>query len=80
MLSTAFYRMNFPLLALACESFRTYKLPVNAQFLGRLEKFLVDVRSKILAMVCTSDTITSIICLLSLYRNMPMSRLITIDF
>lgn len=51
MLKTAFYHANFPLLALICESFKTYNLAVNKEFLERMEKYLLDTRSKILAMV-----------------------------
>jgi hypothetical protein len=52
MLNNAFYRYNFPLLSLICESYPAYNLPVNKRFLERIEKFLSDIRSKILAMVC----------------------------
>ena len=52
MLPNAFRRTNFPLLTLICESYRTYDLSVNKGFLERTEKFLLDIRSKILAMVC----------------------------
>lgn len=51
MLYNAFRRTNFPLLSLICESYRTYNLPVNEKFLERIEKFLLDIRTKILAMV-----------------------------
>ena len=58
MLNNAFHRVNFPLLALICESYQTSKLPVNEVFLQRVEKFLLDIRAKILAMVCQgSDAI-----------------------
>ncbi|CAF3360101.1 unnamed protein product [Rotaria socialis] len=50
MLRNAFYRTNFPLLSLICESYKTYNLAVNKGFLERIEKFLLDIRSKILAM------------------------------
>ncbi|CAF1021917.1 unnamed protein product [Rotaria sordida] len=50
MLNNAFYRTNFPLLSFICESYRTYNLAVNKGFLERIEKFLLDIRSKILAM------------------------------
>lgn len=51
MLANAFYRINFPLLSFICESYKTYNLPVNKEFLERVEKFLLDIRSKVLAMV-----------------------------
>ncbi|CAF4710669.1 unnamed protein product, partial [Rotaria sp. Silwood2] len=50
MLNNAFHRTNFPLLSFICESYRTYNLAVNKGFLERIEKFLLDIRSKILAM------------------------------
>jgi len=51
MLKTAFYRTNFPLLSLICQSYQTYNLPVNKEFVERTERFLQDTRSKVLAMV-----------------------------
>lgn len=51
MLKNTFYHTNFPLLAFICESYQTCNLPVNKGFLERTEKFLLDIRSKILDMV-----------------------------
>jgi hypothetical protein len=64
MLKNAFYRTNFPLLSLICESYRTYNLAVNKGFLERIEKFLSDIRSKILAMVCMISKISFLLYLL----------------
>jgi hypothetical protein len=52
MLKKALFRMNFPLLSFICESYQTNQLPVHDQTLRRIESFLLDTRSKILAMVC----------------------------
>ena len=51
MLRNAFSHTNFPLLAFICESYRTYNLSMNEDSLRRVEKFLLDTRSKILALV-----------------------------
>ncbi|CAF1118895.1 unnamed protein product [Adineta ricciae] len=50
MLGNAFYRTNFPFITLICETYRAYNLQANRIFLERLEKFLLEVRTKILAM------------------------------
>jgi hypothetical protein len=67
MLKNAFYRTNFSLLSLICESYRTYNLAVNKGFLERIEKFLIDVRSKILAMVRMKSKISFHLYSLSFY-------------
>jgi hypothetical protein len=61
MLKNAFLRINFPLLSLICQSYQTYNLAVNKGFLERIEKFLLDIRSKILAMVCMTFKISSLL-------------------
>lgn len=66
MLKNAFFLTNFPLLAFICESYRTHNLPVNEDALRRIEKFLLDTRSKILAMVCRTRCCSNrlnIVCL-----------------
>ncbi len=66
MLKNAFRRINFPLLSLICESYQTYNLAVNKGFLERIEKFLLDIRAKILAMVCMIFKISFLLYSLSL--------------
>ncbi len=81
MLNNAFHRVNFPLLALICESFKTYNLAVNKVFLARIEKFLLDTRTKVLAMVCPIRELSFSFMLslkLLLFRNVLMSILINI--
>jgi hypothetical protein len=51
LLKNALNRVNFSLLVLICQSYQTYQLAVNEGFLERMEKFLAEVRKKILAMV-----------------------------
>ena len=51
MLPMAFQRNNFPLLSLVCKSYRTYQLPINEESLHRIEKYLLEIRTKILTMV-----------------------------
>lgn len=51
MLNNAFRRFNFPLLSLICDAYRTYNLSLTEVSLQRIEKFLLEIRSKILVMV-----------------------------
>ena len=80
MLKSAFHRINFPLLSFICESYQTNNLAVNKGFLERIEKFLLDIRSKILAMVCVIAKIffhDVFFCCFS--RNVPILTMINID-
>ena len=75
MLGNAFYRMNFPFITLICETYRAYNLQANKIFLERLEKFLLEVRTKILAMVCRNQQylFSSTLNILNLLRSVPIS-------
>ncbi len=74
MLNNAFYRHNFPLLSLICESYPAYNLAVNKRFLERIEKFLSDIRSKILAMVCMIYIQFSFVILIFTYLGTRQCR------
>lgn len=77
MLRNAFYRTNFPFITLICETYRAYNLQANKIFLERLEKFLLEVRTKILAMVCRNQHLFSStnLNILNLSRNVPISMM-----